>query len=480
MTKQIAQEFHLSQIPQAEPGDHNIAPQNHGYFLKGLFSNIILKDKNLVKQHINPGRKRQRYLAFIGALLGVSIILGLWVWSYRNNQQLIADVQADLDKVVHLEKASGQQLPTQLEALLILQERLQQLDEFDEHRPLKFRFGLYQGNQLRETLKAEYLKGIRQIVLQPTQQNIAQYLQRVKNNEETLKANHINVEVKQVAKTGQYLEPLDTNPQDAYNALKAYLMMSNPQYMDAGHLSDQVTRFWRSWVDANRGQMSRGDMIQQAEQVLSYAMTLTGDQQFPVLDADTQLVDQTRQVLLSVIRGMPARDRVYNEIKMRAAVRFPALTAGQIVGENNKGAVLGSYALPGVFTQKAWDEYVSSAIDEAANKPTDSKDWVLNSRQSDDLTFSGSPEQIRKQLVALYKQEYIAEWRKFLNGIYYAKAPQFSQQSKNIDILGEPQNSPIRILFERIAIETNWDNPVVQAELAVPQKVLLPGLNVKC
>ncbi|MGA5989195.1 ImcF-related family protein, partial [Escherichia coli] len=86
-----------------------------------------------------------------------------------------------------------------------------------------------------ETLKAEYLKGIRQIVLQPTQQNIAQYLQRVKNNEETLKANHINVEVKQVAKTGQYLEPLDTNPQDAYNALKAYLMMSNPQYMDAGH-----------------------------------------------------------------------------------------------------------------------------------------------------------------------------------------------------------------------------------------------------
>ncbi len=470
MTKQIAQEFHLSQIAQAEPSDHNIALQNHGYFLKGLFSNIILKDKNLVKQHINPSRKRQRYLAFIGALVGVSIILGLWVWSYRNNQQLIADVQADLDKVVHLEKASGQQLSTQLEALLILQERLQQLDEFDEHRPLKFRFGLYQGNQLRETLKAEYLKGIRQIVLQPTQQNIAQYLQRVKNNEETLKANHINVEVKQVAKTGQYLEPLDTNPQDAYNALKAYLMMSNPQYMDAGHLSDQVTRFWRSWVDANRGQMSRGDMIQQAEQVLSYAMTLTGDQQFPVLDADTQLVDQTRQVLLSVIRGMPARDRVYNEIKMRAAVRFPALTAGQIVGENNKGAVLGSYALPGVFTQKAWDEYVSSAIDEAANKPTDSKDWVLNSRQSDDLTFSGSPEQIRKQLVALYKQEYIAEWKKFLNGIYYAKAPQFSQQSKNIDILGEPQNSPIRILFERIAIETNWDNPVVQAELAVPQK----------
>ncbi len=240
--------------------------------------------------------------------------------------------------------------------------------------------------------------------------------------------------------------------------------------MDASHLSDQVTRFWRSWLDNNRGQMPRGEMIQKAEQILSYAMTLSNDQQFPVLDADSQLVDQTRQVLLSVVRGMPARDRVYNEIKMRAAVRFPALTVGQIVGENNKAVVLGGYALPGVFTQKAWTDYIQQAIDDAANKPTDTKDWVLNSRQSDDLTFSGSPEQIRKQLTALYKQEYIAEWRKFLNGIHYAKADQFSQQVKNIDILGEPQNSPIRILMDRIAIETNWDNPIVQAELAAPQK----------
>lgn len=470
MTEQIAQEFQLSQIAQSEVKDQLKTTPNHGYFLKGLFSDVILKDKDLVKQHVNTSKKRQRYIAFIGALAGVSIILGVWVWSYRNNQQLIAEVQADLNKVVQLEKSSGQQLSTQLEALLILQRRLQQLDEFDENRPLKFSFGLYQGNELREKLKAEYLKGVKQIVLIPTQQNIAQYLQRVKNNEATLKANHTNVEIKQTAQTQQYLEPSDTNPQDAYNALKAYLMMSNPQYMDASHLSDQVTRFWRSWLDANKGQMPRADMIQEAEQILSYAMTLANDKQFPILDADSQLVDQTRQVLLSVIRGMPARDRVYNEIKMRAAVRFPALTVNQIVGDANKNIVLGSYALPGVFTQKAWNEYVEKAIEEAADKPTDTKDWVLNSRQSDDLTFSGSPEQIRKQLTALYKQEYIAEWRKFLSGIHYAKATQFAQQVKNIDVLGEPQNSPIRMLIERVAIETNWDNPVVQAELAAPQK----------
>lgn len=30
---------------------------------------------------------------------------------------------------------------------------------------------------------------------------------------------------------------------------------------------------------------------------------------------------------------MPARDRVYNEIKMRGAVRYPAVTIKQLVGK---------------------------------------------------------------------------------------------------------------------------------------------------
>jgi type VI secretion system protein ImpL len=166
---------------------------------------------------------------------------------------------------------------------------------------------------------------------------------------------------------------------------------------------------------------------------------------------------------------MPARDRVYNEIKMRAAVRYPAVTVAQIVGETNRNVMLGGYALPGIFTQKAWDEYVDKAIEDAANKPTDTKDWVLNSTQSDDLTFSGSPDQIRKQLTQLYKQEYIAEWKKFINATHYAKGPDFVQQAKIMDVLGEPQNSPIRTYIDRVAKETSWDNPVVQAELAAPQ-----------
>ena len=472
MTEQIADDFHLIHSDDSDIGlPKQSVSQNHGYFLKGLFSNVILKDKHLVRQHINPTKKRQRFMAFTGAILGLSIVLSLWLWSYRNNQQLITEVQADLNKVLQIQAQANRSLNHQLDALLILQGHLQQLDQFDQDRPLKYSFGLYQGKQIREKLETEYLKGIEQLVLQPTQQQIAQYLQRVKANEAVLKENYIQVKMNHVAQGRQIAsEPSDQNPQDAYNALKTYLMLSNRQYMDSSHLSDQLTRFWRTWLEQNRGEIPRGEMLQKAEQILGYAITLSGRNSFPQLNSDAVLVDQTRQILTAITTGISARDRVYNEIKSRAAVRFPAMTVKQILGETNQNAMLGSYALPGIYTYPAWKGYVQEAIEQAASSTTDSRDWVLNTTQSDDLSFSGSPEQIRRQLTELYKKEYIAEWRKFLNAIHYAKAGDFNQQIKQMDLLGEPEHSPIRILIQRVAQETSWDNPMVQAELAVPQK----------
>lgn len=463
MTEQLAQEFQLRKTNTNEiTQGSNVL--NKGYFLKSLFSEIILKDKKLVKQHINPANKRKRFLAFMASLIGVSIVLGGWLWAYRNNQQLITDVQADLNKVVQMGSQS-QDLATQLDSLLILQQRLQQLDELDDQHAIKFGLGLYQGDTLYEKLKLEYLNGVKQIVLIPAQLELAKYLTAVKQNSEKLKENQV-LAITQQAVSNQKSSSAasDTNPQDAYNALKAYLMLSNPQYREPSHLIDQIARFWRSTINT-----VDSENIEKAEQVLTYAISLINDKDFPVLASNSQIVDQTREVLLVTVRGMPARDRVYNEIKMRAAVRFPTLTVSKIVGDKDKNILLGGYAVPGMFTQQAWNEYVEQAIDDAANKPMDTKDWVLNSKQSDDLTFSGSPDQIRKQLIQLYKQEYIKEWKQFLNSVHYAKGSEFTQQAKFIDTLGEPQNSPIRTLMNRVAQETNWDNPVVQAELAAPQ-----------
>lgn len=57
-----------------------------------------------------------------------------------------------------------------------------------------------------------------------------------------------------------------------------------------------------------------------------------------------------------------------------------------------------------------------------------------------------------------------------MNGIHYIKATDMDQQIRRMDILGETEHSPIRILLQHVAKETSWDNPMIQAELAMPQK----------
>lgn len=465
MTKQIVTQFSLTEPGQTGKQEMEIASQ-HGYFLKQLFSRVILADKHLVRQYLNRSRRQKRHAAFLAGLLLIGVALSVWTWSYRNNQLLIQNVGADLQKVKRIQAEGQASLSSQFDSLLILQDRLEQLDRYQQDRPLSLQFGLYQGTALREKLLAEYLAGVKRVMLTPVQQNIARYLGDVNSNAAALKTAAASnpVEAASISASKQYTEASATSAEDAYNALKAYLMLADHSHMESSHLNDQITRFWRAWLEANRGEMSRSDMIRNAERLISYSLSKSQNPAFPVLAADLALVDQTREHLRQVIKGMPARDRVYAEIKMRAAVRYPAITVAQVVGENNRHFMVGSYALSGTFSKAAWDGYVSQAIDEASQSNIQGKDWVLNSVRNDDLTLTGSPEQIRRELVGLYKKEYIQEWKKFIRAIDYVPARDFNQQLKVMNSLGDTQQSPARKMIALIATETSWDNPTAVDE----------------
>lgn len=460
MTKQIVSQFSLTEPSDTGHQEVEINSQ-HGYFLKQLFSRVILADKHLVRQYLNRNRRQKRHAAFLAGLLVIGVALSVWTWSYRNNQLLIQSVSADLQKVKRIQNESQANLSSQFDGLLILQDRLEQLDRYQQDRPLSLQFGLYQGQALHEKLLSEYLAGIKRVMLAPVQQNIAHYLGDVNANAEALKtvAASKPVEAATISASRQYTEASATSAEDAYNALKAYLMLADHNHMESSHLNDQITRFWRTWLEANRGEMSRSDMIRKAERLISYSLSQSQNAAFPVLEADLALVDQTREHLRQVIKGMPARDRVYAEIKMRAAVRYPAITVAQVVGEKNRHFMVGSYALPGTFTKAAWNGYVSQAIDEASKSNIQGKDWVLNSVRNDDLTLTGSPEQIRRELVGLYKKEYSQEWKKFIRAIDYVPASDFNQQLKVMNSLGDTEQSPARKMINLIATETSWDNP---------------------
>jgi type VI secretion system protein ImpL len=452
-SKRVATRFDLAlnETAGAEEGGQS------GYFLLDLFRKVIFADRDLVKRYTSPTSERLKYGAFFAATIVLGCALGGWSWSYMGNRQLVANVRADLDKVTRLQ-AGRIDLQSRLEALDILQDRIVQLEKYRADRPWALSFGLYQGGELDRKLRDEYFAGVREVLVQPVAAALETMLAEVNANAARL--DPAAGAAPAVARPGQpYQDASPTNVADAYNALKTYLMLGDKSRAEPGHLNDQMTRYWRGWLEANRGAMPREQMIRSAERMMTFYLSQVGDQAWPQLTLKLSLLDSTRENLRRVVHGTPARERVYADIKARTATRFPAMTVARIVGEQDQALVAGSYAVSGAFTREAWEGFVRGAIRDASNHELQSTDWVLKTEARDDLTLEGSPEQIQKSLTDLYKTEYAREWGKFLQGVTIADLNGFDASVQAMNRLGDPQASPIARLLAVIYDQTSWDNP---------------------
>lgn len=434
----------------------------NGFFLKDLFSKVIFADKNLVQHYASKQKQRIRYAGFLASIALLGLALGAWSWSYTNNRTLTENIRADLDKAVRVQEGRID-LQSRLEALEILQDRIRQLEQFDTDRPLSLSLGLFQGEELRARLLAEYYKGISGVMLKPIGESLESFLAEVNRQADQLRP--IDKAAPPVATAKSPIKPYQdaspTNVEDAYNALKTYLMLGSREHMEIGHLSDQITRFWRSWLEANRGTMSREQMIRSAERVLSFHLQHMNDPDWPIISNNLAVIDQARDNLRHVVRGMPALERVYAEIKARASTRFPPVTVANVVGPENSEIVVGSRVISGTFTVEAWRGYVQSALRDAATDELQSTDWVLKTSTRNDLSLAGSPEQIQKTLVSLYKKEYADEWKQFVMGVSVNAFDDFPGAIAAMNRLGDPQLSPIGKLMQVLFEQTSWDNPTM-------------------
>ncbi len=465
-SERIANQFALNLTPRETAAVYS----QNGFFLKDLFQKVIFADRNLVRQHATRGKVQLRYAVFAASVVLLGAMLGGWMWSYAGNKQLLANVEADFAKAVKLQK-DRTDLQSRIEALEILQDRIEQLRAWHDSRPLGVSLGLYQGDTIERKLRAEYFAGVQQLMLSPVAESIEAYLTEVNGHADQLQpmsrppesgaasVQAVKVSTSAAPTQGAYQAASTESVEDAYNALKTYLMLGDRTRMEQGHLADQITRFWRGWLEANRGTMPREQLIRSGERMLSFVLAQLSDPSFPQAKNNLTLVDTTRENLRRVVRGMPARERVYSEIKSRASTRFAPMTVVRIVGDQDREVVAGSYSVNGAFTREAWEKYVEGAIKDAASKELQSADWVLKTAVRDDLTLEGSPEQIQKALVQMYKTEYVNEWQKFLRGITVQEFGGFDTAVVRMNRLGDPAASPIYKVLDTLYQQTSWDNP---------------------
>ena len=415
--------------------DGPAAQTQRSYFLLELFRKVLFEDRHLVSQYSSRRSIRLQYAGLLCGVLLLGSLLAGWTWSYLANRELIAGVQADIGKAAQLQKGRVD-LQSRLEALVIMQDRLEQLQAYRNERPWALRFGLYQGAELEQKLRVEYLSGMREVMLLPVAASLETQLHALAPDSAAA-------------------------AEEGYNALKTYLMLADPARAEQGQLNDQLSRHWRRWLEANRGTMPREQLIRSAERLMTFYVAQTGAPDVPRIDNKLSLVDAAREKLRQAANGMPARERVYSEIRARANTRFPSMTVARIVGEQDRELLTGSHAVPGAFTREAWEGFVQRAIAEAASRETQSADWVLKTASKDDLTLSGSPQQIQGALTDMYKADYAREWQKFVQGVAVQEMKGFGDAVKAMNRLGDTQLSPLAKVLQAIHTQTAWDNPSI-------------------
>ena len=470
---------------------------SYSYFLLDLFRDIIFPDQHLIARQTKPTATRVRLASIFAGLLLVAGFSGALTWSYIGNQNLITTATEELQVARQL--AVSTSVHDQLMGLQVLQLRIEQLNRYrKEGHPWEVGLGLYQGMEIERALRKEYFTGVRKLMLAPIQENLEATLlalnhesrqqsvtspdrsspepvtapvrKRPMSKDEELPS----IELSHNSAFG-WLVPMRATAsketsassgasgnnalENGYNALKTYLMLADASHMEAAHLADQLPRYWRAWLDANRGARDVEELRQLAERLVGFYISQIGEQDLPMISPQAAVVGQARDILRASLTHMSSRERVYNELKARANTQYPPLTVNQILDGKNPNALTGSAMVAGAFTREAWEKYFQNAILEASRGEIKSDDWVLATSTQNNLSRDGSVASNQAELERLYRTEYAQEWKTFLQGVSVPDFSSIEEAASALGILSDSANSPLQMVLNRAVRETSWDNP---------------------
>ncbi len=366
------------------------------------------------------------------AAYGVIVVLGIFVAGtllsgFVNRSMVRTDAGT-------LESLSSAKDPEQrLQALNALDKQLDTLEiRSKEGAPLYTRFGLNHDAALYQRLWPAYLNAASRVLIVPIKAKLENRLSQLASLSDAEIASGGNAQV-----------------QAAYDTLKTYLMLANPEHADATFLTTQLlaTNEPARQQNATLTQGAWEDLRQHA--IAFYASHLKHGAS-PALTPDAALIASARQTIIGVRGIQNSTDAIYQQIIDETKPKYPPLTLAGILGDHPSRGLFGTSAtVPGVFTRAAWEERIPKAIDEASEHHTVAGDWVLSDAKADNT----SPSALKAELRQRYFDDYFRAWAQFLNGIRWQDASSLSGTVDQLTLLGDPQRSPLVALMDAIVYQ---------------------------
>jgi type VI secretion system protein ImpL len=382
----------------------------------------VLRGKQSFGQWRGRNPQRIAYLAMMA--LATLCILGLLI-SFTHNRLQYNEVQTAWQTL----QRADQGAPS-LTALNDLAHQLSQLTDHSQHgAPWYQRFSLNQSQPLLEAIWPRYIEANNRLIRDPAAARLHQLLQAI-------------VQLPPASPERGKRAP------QAYEQLKAYLMLANPEQADADFLVKALSN-----AEPQRVGLADARWLSMATPLWSfYALQLPSHPQWRI-EPDAQLVGQVRQILLTQLGQRTGETALYRQVLENAAAHYPELGLAQLTGETDAAELFStSRTLPGVFTRQAWEGHVRKAIDSIVDARREQIDWVLSDGHGD-TTSDVSPRALKERLTQRYFKDYGSAWLGFLNSLRWQPIHSLGEAVDQLTLMTDIRQSPLIALMNTLAYQ---------------------------
>ncbi len=415
---QLAHSFSLSRsVTQSTPS------KGKSYFIENLMTKLIFGESGIAGANLKVervyGLARKSGLAM---MIAVPILLNLGWWaSYSNNKSIASETDVAAEAVEETIKKVSPQSASMLAVLPLLNEASAMPLGYahrDESAPFTGRMGLYLGKRLGDNGTIPAYQRILENAFLP----------------------RLMVRMEQVLKESM------SDPDRAYRALKAYLMIGNPEHMDTEYVAEWVRQDW----DANQ---SRVMSSEQREQMNGHLDALLALEPLTLpFDFDNNLVMTTRDMLSRTTLG----ERIYAVIKSEHINAGKAFTIPSAAGKDgarvfirNSGAPL-TQGVPAFYTPEGYNQMYLVSETRIITEMED-ESWVFATEASGSEQIPQS--ELINSIRRLYFEDYTNQWVEFLEDVRIRPFSSLPQAAEILQILTS-DDSPLRLFLVNVAAAT--------------------------
>ena len=444
--RKVAQSFGLQNA--GLDGGKPIRTEEKSYFIKNLFTKVVIPDQYLVAQTATSQLRGIMQKAALST--GALVLLGLFVLfvsiAFARSKRALNQTGSTLTAAAQVDWRRVQESVPNLDRMISLEEEVQSLNSWDRFLLL----GLSRNGRLRSPAEGLYNDKVQDFVQHFAYRSLTDRVRRATQN-----------------------APLNAiQKQELYEDIKTMLLLSTeaPRLQSeeyANYLTQRLGNLVESEIQANLREGGTAVHTQQLDRQLEDYVALLANEptirSFPPLEQGEL---RRARVLVSESQTV---NTVYNRIASASEVQsLPSISLMDLVGAGYSQLFRNDVDVPGIYTKIGYDSYFKAAIERESENPS-REEWVLGNTAASAASLNANPEELARQLESLYFDNYERAWLRFLQSIEYSSSNTVQASAIKIADLSSAYTSPLITVFERATNETTFQTGQEQLAGALEQ-----------